>query len=91
VLTWLASANRDERQFAEPDRFVVDRQPNAHLSFGHGIHFCLGAPLARLEARIALELLLTRWTELCALPGMEFHDPRGIFGVKRLPLRVRWA
>ncbi|MFL6117951.1 MAG: cytochrome P450 [Catenulispora sp.] len=90
VLTWLAAANRDEAVFADPDRFDLDRRPNPHLSFGHGIHFCLGAPLARLEARIALEAMLRRWRGLSAGPGVEFHDPRGIFGVKRLPLRLEW-
>lgn len=91
IVTWLASANRDERQFPDPDRFDIGRQPNAHLSFGHGIHFCVGAPLARLEAQIALELMFNRWTELSAGAGIEFHDPRGINGVKRLPLDLRWA
>ncbi|OBI41916.1 cytochrome [Mycobacterium kyorinense] len=56
------SANRDERQFADADRFDIHRQA-AHLSFGHGIHFCLGAALARLQARIALEEVLTRWPD----------------------------
>ncbi|MEV7230044.1 cytochrome P450 [Polymorphospora sp. NPDC051019] len=91
VLSWLASANRDERQFPEPDRFDVRREPNAHLSFGHGIHFCVGAPLARLEARIALERMLSRWREFSVGPGVEFHDARGIFGARRIPLYVRWA
>ncbi|CAM3838110.1 cytochrome P450 [Nocardiopsis rhodophaea] len=91
VVTWLASANRDERQFPDPDRFDIRRHPNAHLSFGHGIHFCLGAPLARLEARIALGMIVSRWTEFSVGEGAEFHDPRGIFGPKRLPLHVRWA
>jgi cytochrome P450 len=91
VVIWLASANRDERQFADPDRFDVYRQPNAHLSFGHGIHFCVGAPLARFEAHIALEIMFRRWSTMVTLPGVEFHDPRGICGVKRLPLRVDWA
>lgn len=56
------SANRDERQFADADRFDIHRQA-AHLSFGHGIHFCLGAALARVQARIALEEVLTRWPD----------------------------
>ena len=56
------SANRDERQFAHADRFDIHRSA-AHLSFGHGIHFCLGAALARVQARIALEEVLTRWPD----------------------------
>jgi cytochrome P450 len=56
------SANRDERQFDDPDRFDIHRKA-AHLSFGHGIHFCLGAALARIQARIALEEVLTRWPD----------------------------
>lgn len=58
VLTLLGSANRDESQFEEPDRFDMDRKQRANLAFGHGIHFCLGAALARAEARIALEELV---------------------------------
>lgn len=64
VVAWLASANRDEEQFPDPDTFDIRRTPNRHLAFGYGIHFCLGAPLARLETRIALETMLTRWTDI---------------------------
>jgi cytochrome P450 len=61
LLIMLASANRDERHFENPDRFDVNRRPGGHLSFGRGVHFCLGAPLARLEGRIALEEVLNRF------------------------------
>jgi cytochrome P450 len=62
VLPIFASANRDERRYADSERFDVTRDAGGHFAFGHGIHFCLGAPLARLEARIALEALLANFT-----------------------------
>jgi cytochrome P450 len=57
------AANRDERHFTEPDRFDVHRDEGAHLAFGYGLHFCLGAALARLEGRVAIEELLRRWPD----------------------------
>ncbi|WP_019926147.1 cytochrome P450 [Nocardia sp. BMG111209] len=61
LLLMLASADRDERKFEDPDRFDIHRRAGGHLSFGRGAHFCLGAPLARMEGRIALEEVLKRF------------------------------
>ena len=58
VLVLLGAANRDERKFPDPDRFEVARNPPDHVGFGYGIHYCLGAPLARLSGRVALDALL---------------------------------
>jgi len=63
LLMMLASANRDERNFANPDCFDIHRKPGGHLTFGRGAHFCVGAPLARLEGRVALEEVLKRFPE----------------------------
>ena len=60
VVLWVASANADERRYPEPDRFDIRRQPTGLLGFGHGLHACVGSPLARLEARVFLETLLRR-------------------------------
>jgi cytochrome P450 len=89
VMPMIGSANRDPKHFAEPDRFNIARDPNPHLAFGHGPHFCLGAPLARLEARIALDDLLSRLTDV-RLASDEPWPPREAFhvhGPTRLPIR----
>ena len=91
VLPWLLSANHDERQFAEPERFDIHRAPNEHVAFGHGVHFCLGAPLARLEGKIALGLLLDRLSDIEITPGADIEYYPNVFGTRSLPLTVRWA
>lgn len=87
VMAWIGSANRDETHFAEPDHFDIQRTPNRHLAFGHGIHFCLGAPLARLETRIALSALLERFPRPWQLADQPLEAVEGliVFGAKRLP------
>ncbi|MFC7342385.1 cytochrome P450 [Saccharopolyspora griseoalba] len=88
VLLWVAAANRDPRQFDRPEVFDVTRDPNPHLAFGRGIHFCVGAPLARLEGRIALNLIMDRFPELRTDPDSppEFMPNPSMTGVRRLPL-----
>lgn len=90
VVAWIGSANRDERQFQQPARFDIDRGQVRHLAFGHGIHFCVGAPLARLETRIALEAILSRLPGLTLPPGsrLERMDSTIVYGLKALP--VTW-
>ncbi|BBD73402.1 hypothetical protein HS1genome_1791 [Sulfodiicoccus acidiphilus] len=70
VFAWIGSANRDEEKFQDPDQFVPDRRPNPHLAFGAGVHTCLGAPLARLEGRLALTALLR------LLPRMKLSEQK---------------
>jgi cytochrome P450 len=87
LLAWTASANRDPAQFPDPDHFEIEREPNRHLAFGHGIHFCVGAPLARLEARIALPMLLTQLKHLQRVEGVPIMVHTGIvFVIRSLPV-----
>jgi cytochrome P450 len=69
VFLMLAAAGRDPSVFADPDRFDLARDPNPHLAFGFGIHFCVGAPLARLEARIAFPKLLAAFARIDSVAG----------------------
>ena len=85
----VGSANRDERRWTDPDRFDVRRDEGAHLTFGFGTHFCLGAALARLEGRIALDEVLQRFPdwevdwERCDI----VHTGSAIRGYAKLPIR----
>lgn len=83
VVLMYSSANRDETHFADPDRFDVTRQPNNHLAFGFGTHFCLGASLARLEIRVFFEEFLRRVTTFDVVPGSVVEMPNAfVFGLK---------
>jgi cytochrome P450 len=87
VTIWEMSANRDERVFADPFTFDVGRSPNPHVGFGFGIHFCLGASLARLEMRVALEELARRFEGFVPTGPHEWMPNNRLFGLKRLPVR----
>jgi cytochrome P450 PksS len=89
VLAAIASANRDERQFANPDSLDITREPNKHLSFGLGMRFCLGAALARMEGQIAMSTLLRRLPDLrLAVPVSAVRWRRGLMlrGLEALPV-----
>jgi cytochrome P450 len=90
VLMLYASANRDERQFGPTaDRFDIGRDPNHHVAFGFGAHFCIGATLARIEARVLLEELLDRFESVEPAGEVERSNSSVIAGVKRAPLVFR--
>jgi len=90
VMPWLASANRDSTQFPDPDRFDVTRQPNRHLAFGHGIHFCVGSPLSRLEAGVALPMMLDQLRDLRVDRSARIGIRAGIvFVITNLPVTFR--
>jgi cytochrome P450 len=80
VMVSLTSANRDERRFTNPDHFDITRTENPHLSFGHGIHHCLGAALARLELHVTFATLAER------LPGLHLAIPADELAWRRFEL-----
>ncbi|HEX5746059.1 MAG TPA: cytochrome P450 [Archangium sp.] len=91
VFAVLASANRDERYFKDPNTLDLGREPNKHVSFGMGIHYCLGAPLARLEGQIAIQTLVNRFPNLrLARPAESLKWRTGILmrGPRQLPVKL---
>ena len=86
----LVAANRDLHQFDEPDRLNIARNPNAHLAFGHGIHYRLGAPLARLEGEIALGRLLARFESITLddTSRLQYRNSTLMRGLQALPVRL---
>jgi len=87
----LGAANRDPAQFPHPELFDVGREPNEHVSFGDGIHFCLGAPLARLEGAIAIESMLEKFPHLQLVnpeARLEYRGSMALRGLSKLPLSM---
>jgi cytochrome P450 len=85
IIAWIAAANRDPDQFADPDRFDIDRVDNRHLGFGTGVHACLGAPLARMQTEIVFTTLTRRLVEprLTAEPA---YHPDEFRSLRSLPV-----
>jgi cytochrome P450 len=91
VTLWNASGNRDPEQFPDPDRLLLDRRPNRHLSYGMGLHRCVGANLGQVEVSIAFDLLRRRRLRLRpAGPAGQFRS-NFILGVRALPVTVTAA
>lgn len=92
VLAWIASANHDPDQFRDPDRLDIEREPNRHVAFGHGVHFCVGAPLSRLEAKIALPMILDQLKGLQRVRDFPITVNTGIvFVIRSLPVTFQPA
>src|SRR5262249_26782300 len=86
VYVFYGAANRDQRRFDHPDRFDIRREATRNLAFADGIHHCIGAPLARMEANIVLGLVLKRMPEYTLLPGSTRFESHMMRGPRTLPL-----
>jgi pimeloyl-[acyl-carrier protein] synthase len=88
VMAVMAAGNRDPDRFPDPDRLDLERAENRHLAFGWAAHFCFGAPLARMEGRIAFRALLDRLRDIeLASDALAWRDNSGLRGLKALPIR----
>jgi pimeloyl-[acyl-carrier protein] synthase len=87
VYILLGAANRDPNQFVNPNNLDITRNPNSHLAFGAGTHFCLGSMLARIEANIAIQTLLQRLDSFClASPNLQWRELAGFRSLKGLDI-----
>ena len=84
----IVAANRDPREFENPDQVIIDRQANRHIAFGAGPHRCLGSHLARQELRVAMEMWHERIPEYRLVPGQELLEHGGQIGMNSL--RLEW-
>ena len=90
MMAWIGSANRDEAKFSDAQKFDITRKPNPHIAFGHGIHMCLGAPLARVESKVAIELLSEKYNQVqLEVKEQDLVPIRNVAigGVRHLPVR----
>ena len=93
VFALVLAANRDPEVFENPDHFDITRNPNPHISFGSGIHYCIGAPLARMEGAIAINRLIERFPKIRLNLGfrkkLKWSPSISLHGLKRLPVTLR--
>jgi cytochrome P450 len=91
LITVLGSANRDGKQFRDAEKFDIKRDPNPHVAFGHGLHFCIGAALSRLEARVVLTEILSRLKNMSLASNTPWQPRKGlhVHGPTHLPIRFR--
>jgi len=90
VVMFLDSGNHDEAVFATPDHFDIVRRPNPYISFGHGVHNCIGRMLALLEAKVMIRTIIQRFEIISIAGPLEWSASTIAKGVRRMPVRVQW-